>query len=826
MARTLSATLEAQQKLGIISQPYLIAKIRRKWGGVIRYDWDLLYPKGGDNLSEVKLIGSNDVDVDGQRSQNEFYLDRFQAENSGWLSAIKIKVFASVNVKVAIYADSTGEPGALLSSNNISTACAAGWNTILIENIEITSAVYYWLAFIADGIQVNYHQVASTRRSRAETYATFTFPDPAGTGFSSSTNDYALIAAWQGLYEYDSFHTAAMPTDGSLIRLRVTEIADSRKLYYQRITSPDEASDFSAWTYLTIYDILAVASCAYGTNVSQFYIRLDKAILHRESTDNGASWGSWSVIDYSPTTAINGIDAAYKSNGDITLIWNDADTLYQMQRLSASWESKAACPNALVNKTGISIFYNSDWNIIATAGASAAVKSVSQCIFGDGGSEAVGDWSAWDAIIERGTTEPFNYHAPFVRRPDTTRLYFVEEFTQAETQQRLYYSHSPAAAVFKDNAWLEPVPMNAESVYGLCPCNYGSYAWLTNANKVYRALATDDELDISSKLLIMDMRQSPDIRKGKVTITVNNLAGVYNDFARLGDELTIGLGYKTSAGNEYSLASSFWITKYELVSPSWSIWRTIYPTGILGTLVIETQDAWDFLKRYKTRRPYSWSVGTKTVLELLTFFLARAGLTFEVLSSSSAAQNFKPLFEVGRGASYRTIVKNLLKMVPDQLIFREYKAILRNPTTAEAVDWTYHNIIGTAMTVFRGKYGTSAWDPNRAEVWGDTFMKMGAEWPQIQKMRDRLSRVTTPTYPDLTRAGERAAAELRKAEILTGEDSWLLAMVNCGLEPWDKIQITDQASGVTDILRRVIRIKTYWSARSWLYTQTCTLGAD
>jgi len=252
----------------------------------------------------------------------------------------------------------------------------------------------------------------------------------------------------------------------------------------------------------------------------------------------------------------------------------------------------------------------------------------------------------------------------------------------------------------------------------------------------------------------------------------------------------------------------------------------IFPTGIIGTLVIEAQDAWDFLRRYKTRRPYSWAAEQKSVLELLTFFLARAGLTVEVLSSSDAAVNFKPEFNISRSENYRTAIKNLLKMIPDQLIFREYKAILRNPTTAEPEDWIYNNILGTANLVYRGRYGTSAYDPNRAEVWGDTFMKMEADYPQIQKMRDRLSRVTTPTYPNLARAEERGLSDLRKAEILTGEESWMAAPTNCGLEPWDKIKITDSIGGVTNIYRRVIRITTHWNAKHWQYQQIVTLGAD
>ncbi|GAI06952.1 unnamed protein product, partial [marine sediment metagenome] len=291
-------------------------------------------------------------------------------------------------------------------------------------------------------------------------------------------------------------------------------------------------------------------------------------------------------------------------------------------------------------------------------------------------------------------------------------------------------------------------------------------------------------------------------------------------------QLEVGIGYVTGAGNECSFVPYRWITKFKLKSPPWYPLRMIYPEGITGTLEITTEDAWTFLYRYRTRRRLEWEAEERSVKELLQFFIARCGLDFDVISQSDAVQNFKPEFSVRTGTSYRTAIKNLLKMVPDQLVFREGKVLLRNPTTEEAVDWTYHTIIGTALLIFRGDYGETAIDPNRAEVWGDTFMKMAANWPQVGKVRDRLVRVTSPTYPDITRAGERADAELRRAEILTGGESSMNAPMNCGLEPWDVLQITDLNAGVTAIRRRVRRIKAYWNARHWSYQQIISLGSD
>jgi len=624
----------------------------------------------------------------------------------------------------------------------------------------------------------------------------------------------------------DCAHTAVMPSDGSLIRLKRNNWGSGSGGGYQRITDPDQASDYASWDDPGATAVTGVASCSNGSEVNQFYARESGDIYHRQSNDNGENWGAWTNIDNAVGTYIEIMDAAQKSNGDISLIYLDANELYIMQRLSGVWQAREANPNTLGNKTGASIYYHEDWNIVIPFGPPSGVKGLIVCIYGDGERQALETWSDWEFIFTRSATDPFVYTECCVRRSDTTRLYFREQSTQEEETKYIFYSQMPPSAHFDDLMWLEPIPMQPRDDERVSFTLAGSYAWLTNTNHVYRALATEDALVLTARLLEVDSRDYPDIYKGSLKVVIDNTGGWYNDFDRLGQQLEVRIGYKTPAGDEYSLVPCRWVTKFKLIAPPWYPLRMIYPSGITGTLKIETEDAWTFLYRYRTRRTLSWEADEKSVKELLQFFIARCGLDFDVISQSDAVQNFKPAFTVNSGTSYRTAIKRLLKMVPDQLVFREAKVLLRNPTTEEAVDWTYHTTFGTALLVFRGKYGKTAQDPNRAEVWGDTFTKIAGNWPQIQMVRDRLSRVTSPDYPDLTRAGERAEAELRRAEILTGGESEMNAPVNCGLEPWDIVQITDINAGVNAIRRRVLRIKSYWNARHWSYQQVIKLGDD
>ncbi|GAH53032.1 unnamed protein product, partial [marine sediment metagenome] len=226
---------------------------------------------------------------------------------------------------------------------------------------------------------------------------------------------------YESLYsgeEDDYYHTAAMPSDGSLIRLRVTLPADVRKLYYQRITNPDGESDYSSWTYLEIDNVVRVASCAYGAKVAQFYVTSDRAIHWRESTDNGANWGAWAVLDYFPTTSIYGMSAAYKSNGDIGLFFADNITLYVKRRVSGAWQEQAAWDKSTGTLTGVTVFYDQDWNLTVTGILAAGGYGVATLIYGDGGLVPTGHWSDLQYIILRESTEHFTYTNPCARRDE------------------------------------------------------------------------------------------------------------------------------------------------------------------------------------------------------------------------------------------------------------------------------------------------------------------------------------------------------------------------------------------------------------------------
>ena len=227
---------------------------------------------------------------------------------------------------------------------------------------------------------------------------------------------------WTRLYtgtEPDYFHALTIPGDGSLIRARITPPADSRKLYRQRVANPGPSSDFSTWTYTNQYNAAVVACCSLGAEVSIFWINgVNRAIYQLKSTDDGVTWGTPTLLGYSPTTAIYGIAAAYKANGDIGLFYADQATLYVMKRIAGSWGAATAWDKTTGDLSGVACVYDGDWNLFVTGKDSNGNFKLWSLIYGDGGDVAAGTWSDLKEFASAPSGGSFEYHRAFMDKPD------------------------------------------------------------------------------------------------------------------------------------------------------------------------------------------------------------------------------------------------------------------------------------------------------------------------------------------------------------------------------------------------------------------------
>jgi len=145
-----------------------------------------------------KIIGvADDSDADVLCSANYFVLSRFRPDKSGGVNQVRIRCSSPGNVKLALYTDYNGEPGMLLNAVQTGIPVAAGWNNISFPMTLVSFGAHYWLAFCTDTDVVDAKTTSGfTRRFKPASFTAFTFPNPAGSGFTADTSHYDLIAGW------------------------------------------------------------------------------------------------------------------------------------------------------------------------------------------------------------------------------------------------------------------------------------------------------------------------------------------------------------------------------------------------------------------------------------------------------------------------------------------------------------------------------------------------------------------------------------------------------------------------------------------------------
>ncbi|MCJ7744011.1 MAG: hypothetical protein MUO99_05570, partial [Dehalococcoidales bacterium] len=150
--------------------------------------------------------------------QDRFVLSQFLTGNqdpSGDLTSIQVKCYIAdpeappAHVKVALYADpdnsAGGSPGALLNncwaeSENITIS---SWKPVDVPPTTLAKKTWYWLAAIADADIICTNAVPWTSKYRDVTdFTSFTFPNPAGTGFTDQTAQQYMLRGYTGSQQF------------------------------------------------------------------------------------------------------------------------------------------------------------------------------------------------------------------------------------------------------------------------------------------------------------------------------------------------------------------------------------------------------------------------------------------------------------------------------------------------------------------------------------------------------------------------------------------------------------------------------------------------
>ena len=507
-----------------------------------------------------------------------------------------------------------------------------------------------------------------------------------------------------------TYHGLAVPGDGSVCRFRNA----AGVLYYQRVTSPSGSSDWSTWS--NIGSVLAgpFAVAAHGAGVAVFSSN-GVNLYRRESSDYGASWGSW-VQMANARPCERGCAAAFKANGDLAVVHatdsNDPTSMYIQRRINGVWTTGGGQIDGDHYVSALALYHDGDWNILALLLDGSYIR-LARGIYGDGDQYPVGVWSGWQFINSTKAKVDFSAQLS-VRQFSTGRagkyiptyyeqvsavnemravdnLAVDDPFVCYQSSLGAIYSFTKDNAPwlyrlrpgteFKDSDWYRAYPLDVIATYGLALASDGVYLYAAAPDQVWRtalpgswappvagsgaganyAVPAADVLSVKERVR--------DMLPGSLEVVLDNSKGAYNApgiggssliaSLKRGSQVTLSIGYRATS-DLLSVAGKYFIE---------SLGYSRKPGESLFT--VRCVDAWGLLERYAFNRPVEWNSAASdfTVYDLIGKVVAAVGGSLSYKSRSSYITSVYPHLSVNAGENGAVVLRHLLSLVPDVIFF-------------------------------------------------------------------------------------------------------------------------------------------------------------
>ena len=613
-------------------------------------------------------------------------------------------------------------------------------------------------------------------------------------------------------------HDLHLTSGGALIRARVA--SSGSRLYVQRVSNAGRHSDFSQWTYLNrAYPSAGVALCGYGSYVLMVYVHYSNGqeLRYRESTDDGVNWSDDRQLVYPSVSGVSHLAAAMSPAGKVGLFYaSTSNNLYAMRRTGDGWNTPASWPQSsyVTQIIGIACAYGTDWNVVVCGATSTGSSRVWTAVYGDGTENARGYWSSITSITRADSGSQVSFSHPFLAKADTFRLLFKESYAGSDAYGRAFWTFTPQSSSFLTARWREPVPFDADPYAGVAITGNSGSLWLSTSTQVWLATSPSHRT-VSSDVLEANLFERAN--GGKATLVLRNDHGRYNGVGFEGASplvpgarVRFNLGYVTSRGVEHSPGPAYWIRALERRSG-----------GGKAQLALYLEDGWALLHWWRARYQHNWIKGYTFVKDIVEFILARAGLNLEVLTSSDVFRQQRPAFTIHPNSAAAAALKRLMSTVPDVLFFRSGSPAVKHLSSTDATSYTY----GADHPIIRGQYLFQAQRYNWIQTYGLNTVREAIDWNAVAMVTDRLLQLYDINQETSDSAMSRCNSLLAKERTSTPA-GFLEAPVNCGLELFDVVSITDPAAGLNGARRRVTGLNLNYRRGPGgppVYSQTLTL---
>jgi len=627
--------------------------------------------------------------------------------------------------------------------------------------------------------------------------------------------------SWERLYEgseTDNHHGIAFDGQGSMHRIR----ADGNNLYRQKITSPDDQSDYSNWELLTANCQGPCSIAAYGARIYIFYRTTGNVLWKYYSHNYGQDWSNAQLVSYADVLSIA---ATWWSTGNIVVCFAakaaelNAIVLDSSDQETSQHTHSEPITHPLTATYGIGASYTPNHIDIVFA-AKETAEPYSFIALYRTQLDSSYNWLAFQYFITAPDGEGVTYEYPDCHNPasaqdyENTQLTAVEKYTGITAYTLPITCHAVKGSAFSSMAFTEPKPfLNVSSSYGLRLIADSSFWWLERPDGVWRATRpAGTPLDLTPNILSLTLNLQP----GTCNLQLDNSFAQYATPPAKRSEVVLKLGYKTPAGDEAVEVGRYWIDSWEYLSN--------FPN--LSTFKLFCLDGSALADRWSARFQMRWPAD-KRVWEIIQEIICRWGINLTSpggVPKSSAVDNLYPDFTLQPGTRGDAALRRILSFIPDALIFNGSEAYVKDLKDDEASSYSY----GTAHVILQGEYAEAV-SLTRTRAIGraedeSRIVEDAFDWPNLELGIDNLEQSYDPNLQSAARAQERADAVLRKAS-LRSQGGQITVPTNVGQELYDVITVTDKRCGISSKKYRVLDIETALSLRQWQYQQTLTLGA-
>lgn len=529
------------------------------------------------------------------------------------------------------------------------------------------------------------------------------------------------------------YHGLAIPADGSVNRIRVY----SGSLYHQRVTGPSGSSNWLA-SWSNFGGVVGqVAIAASGSSVVVF--SGDGTNLYRrESSDYGATWGSWVKMS-NARPCERGCASAFKSNGDLAVVHasdvNDPASLYIQKRVGGTWSTGYGQIAGDYPIYALALYHDGDWNILALMLDGTYVR-LARGVYGDGVQYPVGTFSGFEFINSYKARVDFTgvmASRQWQSRRSLRALTYYERYSVVMAQRGVdnlgvddpficYHSASGACfsfskdnkpwfyllkpgTQFKDSDWYRAFPLESMAPYGLAVACDGAYLYATSPDQVWRTALPGNWSPPSpgsgagtvytvpaADVLAVREKVEP-LSVSTLEVALDNSKGVYNSAGtgsgsllaslKRGSEVSLFIGYRRSASDLLSLAGKYYIEALGYMRKSGE-----------STFIIQCIDAWGLLERYSFNRPVEWNSYSDafTVYDLIGKVVGAVGGTLSYKSRSTEIVSLYPYISVCAGQNGASVLRHLLELVPDVIYFVGLQGYIVYPQSTDQPTYMFRNL--------------------------------------------------------------------------------------------------------------------------------------